>query len=102
LSVLVEVVVVVLDEELVVAVEVVLAVPAGSWTVTVLSLPPQAAIPTPAPTPRAIAAAMAASRFIALLSVAYRVAQRTQARGSTGCQGGQRAPQALRGCRSGR
>jgi len=88
LSVLVEVVVVVVDEELVVEFEVVLVVGAAAppvvVTVVVLS-PPQAAIPTPDPTPRATAAAMAASRFIALLPVAYRAAQPTQARGATGC-----------------
>ncbi len=50
-------------------------------TVVVLS-PPQAAIPAPAPTPRAIAAATAASRFIALLPVAYRAAEPTQAVGA--------------------
>jgi len=89
LSVLVEVVVVVvLDEELVVGFEVVLLVGATTppVVVTVVVLPPpQASIPTPDPTPRATAAALAASRFIALLPVAYRVAQPTQAPGATGC-----------------
>jgi hypothetical protein len=90
LSVLVEVVVVVvLDEELVVEFEVVVLVGAAAPPVVVMVVvvpsPPQAAIPTPDPTPRATAAAMAASRFIALLPVAYRVAQPTQARGATGC-----------------
>jgi hypothetical protein len=75
LSVLVEVVVVVvLDEVLVVAVEVVLLVGAAAPPVIVtvdVLFPPQAAIPTPAPRPRTTAAAMAASRFIALLPFAY-------------------------------
>jgi hypothetical protein len=49
-------------------------------TVVVLS-PPQAATPADAPTPRAIAAAIAASRFIALLPVAFRAAEGTRASG---------------------
>jgi hypothetical protein len=82
-SVLVEVVVVVvLDEELVVVLLVVgAAAPPVVVTVVVLP-PPQAAIPAPAPTPRAMVAAMAASRFIALLPVAYRAGEPTQAIGA--------------------
>jgi len=74
------VVVIVLDDELVVvgalAVEVVTPVDAGvagtAIVEVVVLVPPQAAMPTPAPAPRAIATAMAASRFIGSPSVASR------------------------------
>jgi hypothetical protein len=42
--------------------------------VTVVVPPPHAANPVPAPTPRAIAVAMVATRFIALLSSLFRSA----------------------------
>jgi hypothetical protein len=79
----VDVVLVVLVVEVVLVVlvvGVVLVLVALVATVVVLS-PPQAAMPAAAPTPRAIAVAIAASRFIALLPVAFRAAEGTRASG---------------------